>query len=394
MYIINMIIQRDIYTQIKSVLSAPEAIIITGMRRVGKTTLLKYIQENLPSRNSLYLDLENPLNRKYFEEENYERIIDAFRVLGLDTRAPSYVFLDEIQFVKVLPSAVKYLIDHYKIKFFLSGSASFYLKNLFTESLAGRKYLFKLNPLNFREYLNLREPEIHLPVKREQLSAAIFAQLNRHYENYLTYGGFPGVAIKDSLEEKKRALEDIFTSYFQLEVEKLSDFRKTNVVRDLMLLLMEHVGSKVDVQKLSKELGISRITLKEYLSFLENTYFVHLIKPYSRNRDSEIRSAPKVYICDTGLLNQMTRVSGGALFENAVFLALQRQGEVNYYQKKSGVELDFILDKRSGYEVKSHPNPGDRTKLNGLAAELKLVSAQLVSKRYITMPQITYGFML
>jgi len=127
-----MIIERNLYEKIKPVIGSPEDIIITGMRRVGKTTLLRYIMNNIVSENKMFLDLENPSNQKYFEEENYDKIVDNLKFLGLDLRKKSYVFIDEIQFVKNIPSVVKYLHDHYKIKFFLSGSSSFYLKNLFS----------------------------------------------------------------------------------------------------------------------------------------------------------------------------------------------------------------------------------------------------------------------
>ena len=134
-----MDIERKLYSSIKPFIDSQEAIVVTGMRRVGKTTLLLHILNNLKSKNKIFLDLENPLNQRYFEEPNYERILDAFRFLGLNIKERGYVFLDEIQFIKNLPSVVKYLSDHYKIKFILSGSSSFYIKNLFSESLSGRK---------------------------------------------------------------------------------------------------------------------------------------------------------------------------------------------------------------------------------------------------------------
>ena len=90
------------------------------------------------------LNKQHYLNRKYFEEYNYERIKISFEALGIDFTRKPFIFLDEIQFMKTLPSVVKYFIDHYQVKFFLTGSAGFYLKNLFTESLAGRKYIFEL----------------------------------------------------------------------------------------------------------------------------------------------------------------------------------------------------------------------------------------------------------
>lgn len=390
-----MIIQREIYAKIKPVIPSAEAIIITGMRRTGKTTLLRYIWDSIKSENKIFLDLENPANQKYFEEKNYEKILDNLRFLGLNTAKKSYVFLDEIQFVRNIPSIVKYLIDHHKIKFFLSGSASFYLKNLFSESLAGRKYIFELFPLSFREFLTLKNQSIRLPLSTEKISRAMFDEINRYYDEYLLYGGFPGIIQKESIEEKKMALEEIFSSYFQLEVRQLGDFRKIGVIRDFILLLMQRIGSKLDIQKLSKELGVSRDTIYHYLSFLEYTYFITLVRPWSRNRDTELRSVPKFYLCDTGLINHFAKASEGALFENAIFSALRKKGEVNYYQRKSGVEIDFILGKKYAYKVKTTPNDHDLKRLAVLSKELKLEHHQIVMRKYTEIDKnITYGFLL
>lgn len=391
-----MLIERYIFVKIKPYINSPEAIVITGMRRVGKTTLLRQIMEEIKSENKIFLDMENPATRKYFEEENYETILNNLRFLGMDTGKKGYVFLDEIQFLKNIPSVVKYLSDHYKIKFFLSGSSSFYLKNLFSESLAGRKYIFELFPLSFREFLRIKGAKINIEaVKKEiSLSHAVFESINRYYDEYLLYGGFPAVAQIESVQEKKKALEDIFSSYFQLEIIQIGDFRKANVVRDLMLLLMERTGAKIDIQKLSRELRVSRETISNYIAFLESTYFISLIRPFSRNRDTEIRSMPKFYLCDSGLANQFSRVSEGALFENAVFNALRESGEVNYYQKKSGVEIDFIIDKKYAYEVKINTYEQDIKKLAALSKELKLKDYRIISRKYSPLEHVRYGFIL
>lgn len=391
-----MLIERYIFVKIKPYINSPKAIVITGMRRVGKTTLLRQIMEEIKSENKIFLDMENPATRKYFEEENYETILNNLRFLGMDTGKKGYVFLDEIQFLKNIPSVVKYLSDHYKIKFFLSGSSSFYLKNLFSESLAGRKYIFELFPLSFREFLRIKGAKINIEaVKKEiSLSHAVFESINRYYDEYLLYGGFPAVAQIESVQEKKKALEDIFSSYFQLEIIQIGDFRKANVVRDLMLLLMERTGAKIDIQKLSRELRVSRETISNYIAFLESTYFISLIRPFSRNRDTEIRSMPKFYLCDSGLANQFSRVSEGALFENAVFNALRESGEVNYYQKKSGVEIDFIIDKKYAYEVKINTYEQDIKKLAALSKELKLKDYRIISRKYSPLEHVRYGFIL
>jgi predicted AAA+ superfamily ATPase len=385
---------RLLYDEIEKYLTQPEAIIITGMRRTGKTTLLRYIYDRIGSDNKVFLDLENPLNRKYFEEENYESIRSSLNVLGVNVAKQAFVFVDEIQFVRNLPSVVKYFIDHYKVKFFLTGSASYYLKNLFAESLAGRKYIFELFPLSFGEFLAFKEININIAGDGTDVSKTVCDLIAPHYEEYITFGGFPGVVLKEGSEEKNKSLDDIFSSFFQLEVLQLGDFRRNNIVRDLMLLLAQRSGSKLDILKLSSELGVSRHTLSNYISFLEGTYFIQTIKPFSRGRDTEIRKMPKIYLCDTGLANRLARLDEGTLFENCVFNNLRLRGEVAYYQKKSGVEIDFVVGKKVGYEVKVLPRTTDIVKLQGLCNEVGLNDCTIISKRYSKLENIMYGFMI
>jgi len=389
-----MTIERDIYQEIKPYLSHKQAIVITGMRRTGKTTLLQHIHEKIGNTNTIFLDLENTLNRKYFEEEDYERIRMNFEVLGLNFEKPAYIFLDEIQFVKNLPSVVKYVSDHYEVKFFLTGSSSFYLKNLFTESLAGRKYVFELFPLNFAEFLRLKGESLRPPADSSKITKAGFQTYDRLYDEFVRFGGFPGVVAQASVNEKKKALEEIFSSYFQLEVVGLGDFKKTSKIRDLILLLMQRAGSKIDIQKLSSELEVSRPTIYEYLSFLEGTYFIQLLKPYSKNRDVQLRGGEKVYICDSGLLGNIGKVSNGALFENNVFQLLRPCGELNYYQKSRVKEVDFIVQGQSAYEVKLHATKQDVSTLVKTSAELKMKKSAVISRAYSPLEQVIYGFCL
>lgn len=388
-----MIIVRELFSSIEPVLHAPEAVIVTGMRRVGKTTLLLYIRERLGSDNTLFLDVENPAHQRYFDEPDYDRIFDTFKVLGLKSKKKSYVFIDEIQFARNIPSVVKYLSDHHKVKFFLTGSSSFYLRNLFSESLAGRKYLFELYPLSFREFLLMKGAPVNMDELGE-ITETVFSVLDRYYEEFILYGGFPGVAAKDSIEEKKMMLDDIFSSYYHLEVRQLAEFRKTSVVRDLLMLLMERTGAQLDISKLSSELGVARETLAGYLSFLEHTYFISLVRPFTLNRDSEIRKRPKFYCCDTGLVNHFSRASRGALFENAVYLALRLRGDVKFHQKKSGGEIDFILNGTLALEVKTTAVRADVTRLGRMAEAIGIRDCSVVAGKPSRLEGVTYGFML
>ncbi|OGD22006.1 MAG: hypothetical protein A2W03_07090 [Candidatus Aminicenantes bacterium RBG_16_63_16] len=389
-----MIKPRLILDRIRPYYDSPEAIIVTGMRRTGKTTLLRLIYGQVNSDNKIFLDLENPLNRRYFEESNYEKVRSTLEILGLDFTTKAHIFLDEIQFVRNLPSVAKYLIDHYQAKFFLTGSASFYLKNLFSESLSGRKFIFELYPLSFGEFLAFKDSALKIPENPRDITRPAYESISALYDEYLLFGGFPGVVLKTSTPEKKLALDDIFISYFQSEVIQLGDFRKNEIIRDLIVLLAMRIGSRLDLQKISKELGVTRPTIHEYLSFLEGTFFIKLVKPFAKKAGSEIRKSPKVYLCDTGLAGRLANLEEGTIFENSIFQSLVPKGELAYYQRKNGTEIDFLLDKTNAFEAKITPQLRDVQQLKRVAGELGLKSFSVVSKSFTDLENTVYGFMI
>jgi len=361
-------------------------VVLTGMRQVGKTTLIRQVFESIGTKNKIFLDLENPLNQKIFEEENFDSIIFNLEHAGLTKGEKSFVFLDEMQLVPKVVKAVKYLYDHYKIKFFLTGSSSFYLKNLFPESLAGRKVIYELFPLDFEEMLVFKERErkstnefYEKARKKNKISLEIYKKI---FEEYLEYGGFPAVVLENEISRKRQIIEDIFKSYFEKDIKTISDFREINKIRDLILLLANRVGSKIEISKISSELGISRETVYSYLSFLEKTYFIFLLNPFSKGSNGEVRGAKKVYFCDNGLLNYLGRVTEGTLFENAVFNILKKYGAINYYEKYKGPELDFILNKEIAFEAKTKAWVLDIKKLKYISENLKLKEYYLVVRDY------------
>ncbi|MBP7355688.1 MAG: AAA family ATPase, partial [Longilinea sp.] len=148
------IIERALFPVLKRALSDQRIVVITGMRRVGKTTTLRWLLEQVPSQNKYFMDLERLDQRRVFQEVNYELVLNYFRNLGLDPAQQMTIAIDEIQYAPNLPSIVKYLHDHDNIKFLLSGSSSYYLKNLFNESMAGRKVVYEMFPLGFGEFLD------------------------------------------------------------------------------------------------------------------------------------------------------------------------------------------------------------------------------------------------
>jgi predicted AAA+ superfamily ATPase len=384
-----MIYPRKLGSRLIRELNSPRITLLTGMRQTGKTTLIRHIFGKVQNENKLFLDLENPLNQSIFEEKNFDNILSNLRELGIDPEKKIFLFLDEIQLAPAITRAVKYLYDNYRVKFFLTGSSSYYLKNLFSESLSGRKIIYELFPLDFEEFLIFKGQEKKFPSAIEKKANAknriAFEKQNKYYDEYLKSGGFPGVVLEK--KNKRSVLEDIFRSFFEKDVRTLADFKGIRELRDLIILLANRIGSKLDVSKLAREIGISRETVYSYLGFLEKTYFVSLISPFSRSLNGEVRGAKKIYFCDTGLVNLLGKTAEGNIFENAVFLNLRDHGKINFYEKYKGPEIDFILDGKAALEAKIHGDSTDLKKLKRTASGLNLKNYYLITKNYFDHPR-------
>jgi len=376
---------RLLFPALKDALGDQRAIVLTGMRRTGKTTTLRWLLDQVSSSNKIYLDLERLDQRAVFQEKNYDLVLDYLRNRGLDSNQSMTVALDEIQYVPNLPSVVKYLHDSYHIKFLLTGSSSFYLKNYFTESLSGRKVVFEMFPLTFGEFLDFRDT----PYRRRTTFAEMrfnspeYDRLKGLYEEFLLYGGLPDVVLETRPNVRLDILNDIFSSYINIDVRALADFQKIGELQQLMRLLALRIGNKLDVTKLASTVGISRPTVMQYLDFLEMTYVIHRIPAFSGG-DKPSALAKKLYFCDNGIASILAHLSEGALFENAIYNQLKWYGELSYLTKASEHEIDFTVKRENSpeiaIEVKYHPILSDDQKLKRLASRYGMTESWLVGK--------------
>jgi predicted AAA+ superfamily ATPase len=382
-----MIFEREIEKQLFEQVDTKQVIVLTGMRRTGKTTVLKSIFNKISSPNKYYFDIENIMERKTFEENDYNNIVKNLKAYGISANEKAYIFIDEIQFMPNLTSVLKYLHDNYNFKFFVSCSSGFYLKNFFPESLAGRKILFELFPLTFREFLKFKNILIEnyddFQSKVLNKNRILHEKLTKYYDEYLKYGGFPQVVLEENVQQKGYILSDIFSSYFQKDLISLADFRKVDSFKKMIFLLLERVGSKIDITKLASLVGISRDSVYSFLNLLEGSYFIHFISPFTKNKDLEISGTRKFYFCDTGLINQFSSVSEEAILENSVFLNLKQNGTINYFQKRNGMEIDFILNGKSAFEVKKTGDFSDINKLHKLSNQIGIDQYFLISANYL-----------
>lgn len=376
--------KRYIFYDLLKYLNHKNALVITGMRQVGKTTLMRQLFEEVNG-PKLWYDFENPLDMLHFENINYDAVHEILRRESGNSEQRLFVFIDEIQNFPDVTKIIKYHIDKYNVKYIVTGSSNYYLKNLFPESLSGRKFLFVLQPLSFSEYLFFND-KIEKIARSDKIriepgySLLDYKKFEADYQMYLEYGGFPEVTVTSDINTKKMILKNIFASFFEKDIKVLSDIKDIRELRDLILLLVPRTGNILDVTKLSNELSVNRVKIYNYLELLQGVFFIKLIPKFSKSIDRTIAGGRKVYFSDTGLLNIIGKVNDGQLFENAVANQLGNYGELSFYNKRNTAEIDFILNKEIAFEVKLKSALSDLKKLEKNSIDLNLSSYYLVSK--------------
>jgi hypothetical protein len=356
------------------------------MRQVGKSTLMRQLFNEFDGKR-LWFDLDNPLDQMIFENMDYNAVYhDLAGISCLEKDERLLVCIDEIQNLPEITKIIKYLIDHYGVKFIVTGSSNYYLRNLFPESLSGRKFLYVLPVLTYREFLyfkgKITEKQLvqNLEDVLQPKSKSMFLQMSEYYEEYLEFGGFPEVAVTPDRVTKKQILKNIFASFFEKDIKVFTELRDVRELRDLILLLAVRNGNLIDVTKLASELAINRVKIYNYFEFLEGIFFLKMIPKYSKSIDRGVAGGKKVYFSDTGILNLVAKVTDGQLLETAVANQLANYGELSFYNKRNTSEIDFILNKETAFEVKQKGLESDFKRLTRLAKEIGIEKHYLISK--------------
>jgi len=356
-----MNIKRTILPAIEEHLSAPEMTIITGPRQVGKTYLMRVLESGLKEKGkkTLYLNLDFDEHFPLFSSQR--KLIDYIKLQKGEEKA--YIFIDEIQKKENAEIFLKGLYDmHLPYKFVLSGSGSLELKSKISESMAGRKRFFTVDPLSFQEFVNAKT-DYRYEDKLEDFFVIEQRQTQSLFEEYMMYGGYPRVVLAQTAQEKRAVIEDIYTSYIERDIQGFLDVAKPEAFTNLVKILASQIGSLVSTIELSSTIGIAGKTVQHYLWYLEKTFIVKKVTPFYRNVRSEIIKSPIYYFVDSGLRNYLLGLFGlpsipnslgGHLFENIIFNML-REGvgnlptEIHFWRTKDQAEVDFIV--QTGLEV-------------------------------------------
>ncbi len=389
--------KRTLFYEILPQIQHKNAIVICGMRQVGKTTLMKMLFDEIKG-CKLWFDFDNPLDCMTFESVDYNQIyFDLKKQSSLKDGERLYIFIDKIQNFPDITRIIKYLIDHYDVKFIVTGSSSFYMRNLFPESLSGRKFIYLLHPLTFSEFLyfngatkedTIRDPDRENVFKKH--SRAEYEKRTGYYDDYIEYGGFPEVALTGDIKTKRLVLKNIFASFFEKDIKIFSELKDIRELRDTILLLAPRNGNMIDISKIASELGINRVKVYNYLEFLQGIFFLKLVPKYSKSVDRSVAAGKKIYFSDTGILNIVARVTEGQLFETAVCNQLEHYGQLSFYNKRNSVEIDFILGQKTAFEVKLKAIPEEMTKLGKTASSIGISDCYTITKKFVDSDHVIF----
>jgi len=323
-------IKRAIENELKQAVKEFPVLVLTGPRQTGKSTLLKKVFTDYK-----YVTLDNPMTRELAAS-------DPVSFLTNDDK----LIIDEIQYLPEILPYIKIEVDKDRTRngrYLLTGSQYFPLMSGLTESLAGRISIYELLGVSTEETYG-----------KKQLS-----NIDNCFE-IIHKGFFPEVAIHNV--DPNRFYSGYLQTYLERDIRQISSIQDLNLFQSFLELLAARVGNLLNLSEIAKECGISHTTAKKWLSLLETTRIIFLLRPYYKNISKRVVKSPKLYFSDTGLLSYILRFQNaetlaksshaGAFFENLVILEMikfkfnhNENYELYFFRDSHHDEIDLIIDR-------------------------------------------------
>lgn len=351
---------------------APRAVMLAGPRQVGKTTLLMQTIEHLvntsiPPSNIVYVTFDHPI----LKLAGLEAVLEAWREIEPKKEGLEYLFLDEAQFVKDFGTWAKHQVDFNKGRRVIFTGSATPLIHADQESGVGRWHMLRISTLSFYEYLQIKKIGVpHIPDIKSledlfHYSVAEFHRLSEastsligHFHEYLIRGGFPQTALVESITQSQRLLrEDIIEKVLKRDMTALFGVRRILELEQMFIFLCMHDGGQQDMGTISKELGISKPTVQNFIDLLESAHLVHRLPPFGYGKEI-LRARYKIYLVDAAIAPAIL-LKGKTIFEDShalsvcvettVIAHLASHSRLNhvrfsYYRNVKEKEVDLILE--------------------------------------------------
>lgn len=336
-------IEREELSRLKEYISLPHTIVISGMRRVGKSTLLAQIINRFYKGNIYYLNFEDErlIN---FESQDFNYLYEAFVELFGQQKV---FFLDEIQNVKGWEMFVRRMSEA-GFKFFITGSNASLLSKELGTKLTGRYLSSELYPFSFKEFLKLKG---YVFTKNALSMTTKRAEIKGLFNEYLKEGGMPEYLKFRNPEILKKIYDDILYRDIVVRYE----IKETKSLRELALYFLSNPGSLFSYNKLKKALGLGSVnTIKSYTEYLENSFMIFVVNIFSYSLKQQFIAPKKAYCIDNRLADCISfkfSKNRGKFLENLVVTELRRRRrELYYYKTGRGFEVDILLRKADEIE--------------------------------------------
>jgi len=341
-------VKRDLYDEkIKKFIDKDEIVVITGIRRCGKSTLMINQIKNLISngvkiQETLFVNLEDPRFINHLDLSLLQTIKEVY-LEYLNPKSKPYIFLDEVQNI---PNWEKWVNKEHELKLSyltITGSNSSLLSSEIASVLSGRYIGISVYPLGFKEYLAFKKIEIDS--KLDLIKRKI--EINREFSSFLKDGGFPKL-IEYEESEKKELLTTYKDSILLKDIVARFRLKNFSILEDISAFLLSNSGITQSITKLKNNFSISFDMASDYVEYLKKAYMIYEVNKFDYSLKKQRVNEKKYYSIDLGLSNLLrvpNREFLGADLETVVYLELQRRGfKVYYYKTSNDLEIDFVVE--------------------------------------------------
>ena len=338
-------INRPLYMdKIMAYVDTPFVKVLTGIRRSGKSTIMKMIMDKLE--NDRHIPKENIISMRFdsmeYEDMTAKQMFETIKA-GLCDQGRTYLFLDEVQEISGWEKVVNSFLGEYDVDIYVTGSNSRMMSSEIATYLTGRYVSFQVYPLSFEEYLSFRREVTEVKDLHQELA------------DYVRLGGFPATHLRVySQDEVYTIVRDIYNSTIFSDIVKRNQIRKVDQLERVVKYTFSNVGNTFSAKSISDYLksekrSIDNETVYSYLEKLEKAYILHRCSRYDLQGKEILKTQEKFYLADTSLRYSVLGYgpdSVASSLENVVYLELCRRGYKVYIGKTADGEVDFVASRQ------------------------------------------------